>query len=66
MGHNQSQPQFDDNQTQGNQSDSDVSNEIEIDVSGDLSFIAMARNILIIIVIIGLIFLLRPNKNDIG
>ena len=60
---NQSEPQIHDNQTQINQSDSNVSDEIEIDTSGDSSFVAMVRNVLVIAVIIGLVFLLRPSKD---
>ena len=64
MEYNQSEPQIYDNQTQVNQSDSNVSDEIEVDTSGDSSFIAMVRNVLVIAVIIGLVFLLRPRKDD--
>ena len=60
---NQSEPQIHDNQTQVNQSDSNVSDEIEIDTSGGSSFVAMVRNVLVIAVIIGLVFLLRPRKD---
>ena len=63
MEYNQSEPQIYDNQTQVNQSDSNVSDEIEIDTSGDSSFVAMMRNVLVIAVIIGLVFLLRPRKD---
>ena len=60
---NQSEPQIHDNQTQINQSDSNVSDEIEIDTSGDSSIVAMVRNVLVIAVITGLVFLLRPRKD---